>query len=537
MVKKRKILMCNEASIMNSGYANYGKELLQRLYDTNKYEIAELGCYATIEDPRCKTIPWKFYPNAVSSKDERYTKYLSAVANTYGFWRFDLVCLDFKPDIVIDIRDPWMFEFESFSPLKDFYSWIIMPPVDSIPQKKEWLNTFALADIVIPYTDWAKKALEPLQQHNLYSQIAPAGVNPNIFKPLNNIKDKYGLTNKFVIGAVMRNQKRKLIPSIMELFTKLISQTDKEILLYLHTTYPEIAGWDLPELLVQYNLLDKVLFTYTCKQCKHYFPSVFRGAQTFCTKCGSHSSTLSGTGDGIKESDLAEVYNVFDVCLQYAICEGFGIPQIEAGACGIPVCSVDYTAMSEVSRNISGYQIPPQTVFYEMESHAYRAYPDIEYTLQVLLKIINMDTAELADLKQKIRSSTLANYSWDKTINTWIGAIDSVDLTKNRSWSDPRQFTIPPVVDIDYSLSPFDLTKYICDNIIQNPDLLFSEYCQKSIRDLDHGVSKTPSGFTKYTKEMMVKNLEQYTNHKVFLDDIRLSNKALMEDFIDYARG
>jgi glycosyltransferase involved in cell wall biosynthesis len=534
---KKKILLCNEASFMNSGYANYGRELLQGLYDTNKYEIAELGCYATVEDSRGKKLPWKFYPNAVSQKDDRYSKYSSSTSNTFGFWRFDLVCLDFKPDVVIDIRDPWMFEYQSFSPLKEFFHWIIMPPVDSTPQKNEWINTFKLADVVIPYTDWAKKSLKILENQNLYTKTAPAGVNHNIFKPIANIKTKYNLNDYFIIGAVMRNQRRKLIPSIMEVFKQVIKQTDKQCLLYLHTTYPELVGWDIPQLLVEHNIIDKVLFTYLCKTCRHYYPSVFRGAQTFCPKCDNYSCVLSGTGDGIKEYELAEIYNIFDVLLQYAICEGFGIPQIEAGACGVPVCSVDYTAMSEVVRNIGGYPVPAKNIFCELESHAYRAYPDDDYTTKILLDIIKMDGDSKIKLKETLRNKTIEHYDWKNTITTWIEAIDSLDSDKKRSWSDKKRFTIPPVVDIDYSLSAFELSEYICDRVINNKSLLFSEFCQKSIRDLDHGISRSNNGFEVYTKEMLVKRLEQYANHKVFIDDIRLSNNALMEDFIEYARG
>jgi glycosyltransferase involved in cell wall biosynthesis len=535
--RKKRILLCNEASIMNSGYANYGRELLRGLYDSNKYELAELGCYATVEDSRGKKLPWKFYPNAVSQKDERYSKYSSSTANTFGFWRFDLVCLDFKPDVVIDIRDPWMFEYQSFSPLKEFFHWIIMPPVDSVPQKTEWINTFRLADVVIPYTNWAKQSLKILDNHNLCQNIAPAGIDHNVFKPMKDIKNKYGLEDTFVVGAVMRNQRRKLIPSIMDVFKQLTEQTDKKCLLYLHTTYPELAGWDIPQFLIQHNITDKVLFTYSCKKCRHYYPSVFRGAQTFCPKCDNYSCVLSGTGDGIKDHELAEIYNTFDVLLQYAICEGFGIPQIEAGACGVPVCSVDYTAMSEVVRNLDSYPIPAKTIFCELESHAYRAYPDDKYTVEILLDLINMDNNKKSGIKENIRNKTIEHYNWQSTINTWVDAIESLDYSKKRSWSDKKQFTIPPIVDIDYSLSAFELTEYICDKIIQNKDLVFSELCQRSIRDLDHGISKSNNGFSVYTKEMLVKSLEQYANHKVFIDDIRLSNKAIMEDFIEYARG
>ena len=66
MTKKR-IMMVGESSHVKSGFGNYTKEILSRLYATNKYEIAELSCYRTPEDP--KTEPWKIYPVAVSSND------------------------------------------------------------------------------------------------------------------------------------------------------------------------------------------------------------------------------------------------------------------------------------------------------------------------------------------------------------------------------------------------------------------------------------------------------------------------------------
>ena len=40
--------------------------------------------------------------------------------------------------------------------------------------------------------------------------------------------------------------------------------------------------------------------------------------------------------------------NTFDLYVQYANSEGFGLPQVEAAGCGIPVASVDYSAMSSV---------------------------------------------------------------------------------------------------------------------------------------------------------------------------------------------
>ena len=61
--RKLRILWCGEASFLNTGYSIYAKEVLTRLYETEKYEIAELACYAAHDNPSLKDVPWRVYPN------------------------------------------------------------------------------------------------------------------------------------------------------------------------------------------------------------------------------------------------------------------------------------------------------------------------------------------------------------------------------------------------------------------------------------------------------------------------------------------
>ena len=56
-MNKLKILMCSEASFLSSGFSIYAKEILSRLHNTNKYEIAEFASYGLVNDPRDKSIP------------------------------------------------------------------------------------------------------------------------------------------------------------------------------------------------------------------------------------------------------------------------------------------------------------------------------------------------------------------------------------------------------------------------------------------------------------------------------------------------
>ena len=131
MTKKR-ILFCGESSHITSGFGVYTKEIMSRLFSLNKYDIAEFASYRTVGTPKTET--WKIYPNAVDQKDNRIKNYLSSKINQFGQWRFEFVLNDFRPDIVIDVRDVWMLSYQQTSVYRPFYHWMIAPTMDAMPQ-------------------------------------------------------------------------------------------------------------------------------------------------------------------------------------------------------------------------------------------------------------------------------------------------------------------------------------------------------------------------------------------------------------------
>ena len=159
--RKKKILLCNEASFLNTGYATYGRELMKRLYASNKYELAELATYVSPNDERFSQIPWKTYSNLPDPNDAQESDlYRSNVTYQFGEFKFEHVLLDFQPDIVVDIRDWWMLEFEERSPFRGLFYWAIMPTVDASPQNEQWLSTYNSADAVFNYSDWGYEVLK-----------------------------------------------------------------------------------------------------------------------------------------------------------------------------------------------------------------------------------------------------------------------------------------------------------------------------------------------------------------------------------------
>ena len=144
-MRKKKILFCGEATYLNTGYATYAREIMRRLHSTQKYTLAEFASYGSLSDPRASSIPWKMYPN-MPITDEEKERYAEIPTNQFGEWQFEPVLLDFQPDIVCDIRDFWMFEYQERSPYRPYFHWVIMPTVDSSPQNEQWIATFANAD-------------------------------------------------------------------------------------------------------------------------------------------------------------------------------------------------------------------------------------------------------------------------------------------------------------------------------------------------------------------------------------------------------
>lgn len=544
---KKRVLVCGESSHLGSGFGKYTKNLMQRLYDSEKYDIAELSCYRTTSTP--KTEPWTIYPVAVDKNHPSYDEYQKIENNKYGQWRYDLALIYFKPHIVVDFRDFWNFTFQETSPLRNFYHWLIAPTYDSAPPRIDVVNRFKNADTLCFHTQGAMDNL--VQEYNYKSDnignIVSDAIDHTIFKPIGYSKKfhkiKFGLPdNSFIVGSVMRNQKRKLIPDLLSTFAKFAANhSEKNPILYLHTSYPEIMGWDLPALLLEYNIANRVYITYICKQCEHYFASKYKGMSTHCTKCGKYAASIANVQRHISDQDLCKIYNLFDVYVQYAICEGFGIPPVEAAACGVPIITIDSEAMGEVGKNLNAMMVPVKRIFRELETNANRIYPDNDALYAKLIECSNMDNNTLNNIGKSCRKSCLDNYNWHKTAIAYQEIFDSVDISKKLSWDDTPKRNTNPSYKVPSHTSNRDMIYDIIDNIIYDPFLKKTDFIELLIRCLDDGVITEGAIVKPFSLNEGIKLLEAYMNNKNGLELLRLKDPLVMsaydnkmKDFIEY---
>jgi glycosyltransferase involved in cell wall biosynthesis len=541
--------MVGEASYTYSGFGTYTNEIMKRLAQTNKYELAEFASYGFVNDPRDKDVGWRLYANAVKDNDQRANLYHSKHTYQWGEWRFDKVCLDFKPDIVWSIRDPWMDEWINDSPFRKFFHFVWMPTVDSAPQQEQWIDAFKDADGIFTYSDWNLEVLrkEGNGQIKLQCSASP-GADLSIFKPIkdkDNHKFNMGLSpNMKIVGTVMRNQRRKLYPDILDGFRIFIekcheqglTELAKNAYLYIHTSYPD-AGWNFPKILKESGISHKVIFSYLCRACGKWFASPFQDAMCTCIHCGTiNAAVLPNVTSGVSSEILGKIMQCFDVYLQISICEGYGMPQVEACACGIPTMGMPYSATKDILEKSGGIPIKIAKSYLEIETQAYRMMPDNNSLADELIKFFSLDKKTIEKLSKKARLACEKFYNYDNTAKIWENYFDSVILKDNQGKWD----TTPPLIyeipeKIPENLNNEQFICFIFNNVLYQPKLRYSLIGLKLITELNLGV-RLENGIKPISREEIFNWAKEKAKHFIICEKIRSGIITIEpEDFINYA--
>ena len=486
--RKKRVLFVSEAAYLNTGYAKYSKEVISRMQKTGKYDIAEFSIYGRHDEPKRKNIGWKNYPNMPDPENqEQLQAYNSNNSNQFGAWRFERVCLDFEPDIVLTIRDFWMDSFIYHSPYRRIFSWAWMPTVDASPQNQEWLDMFRDADYVLTYSHWAKKIIEQQggKKINTVGVASPSAAP--CFTPMNRseIRSQLGLRDDVnIIGTVMRNQRRKLFPALAESFSKYLKKSgDNNTFLYFHTSFPD-AGWNLPQIIHENEISSRVIMTYVCEQCGSVEPSFFRDSKKQCGNCRKFSSTPSSVGNGVSDEILAKIYNIFDLYVQCANSEGFGLPQVEAAACGIPIACTNYSAMEDVVNYLGAYPID-YSCYKELETGCNRAVPYTDSIVDIFTNFFSKSVDDRKSHRNKTRELFEENYSWEKTAEEWMKVVDICDYA---DWKQEARIIGTQQIDINIP-SNHGFLQQLANLIFYDPHKK-SYFFRNMIADLNRGMAK-----------------------------------------------
>jgi len=489
-MRRKKILLCTEGHHLPTGYSVYSKELLSRLCTDPRFEVAELACYTDAETAKKQQKGWRIFANQPKKNGKDWSLYKSNPTSEFGDFTFNHVLLEFMPDFVMDIRDWWMFEFQQRSPFRDLFHWCIMPTVDAAPQNIQWIDTFASAEAVFAYSEFGRDVLlEQCDSLNFVDVASPCVSDE--FHPVENKenhKDRLGINpESFIFGTVMRNQRRKLYPDLFKTFRQFLDSSQAtNAYLHCHTSYPDI-GWDMPELLQKYGLTNRVLFTYKCKSCGELSATFFDDVIAHCYSCGTFKRELVGINNQLERDELAMIYNMFDVYIQYANSEGFGMPQLEAAQCGVPVVTIDYSAMQSVADNIGAIKLSPLSLAVECETGCERVVPNNDSLLVSMLDLYNTPLEKLKQLGFSMRQKTRENYNWDKTAKTWADYFAKTPVKNpNETWFSPPKILEPLATSVPDGLTIKDQVDFIFTNVLRKPELIGSYIWRRTIKELTY---------------------------------------------------
>lgn len=164
-----------------------------------------------------------------------------------------------------------------------------------------------------------------MQEAGLECFYAPHGIDTQVFAPMDRAQARADLgipDGAFVVGMVAANKgypSRKCWSRAVEAFARFARRHDDAVL-YMHTEVQGTIGHPLAAQLATTGIpASRLLVTDPYMQ-------------------------IVGGPDG----HVARLHSSFDVLLNPSMGEGFGIPVVEAQACGTPVIVTDCTAMTEM---------------------------------------------------------------------------------------------------------------------------------------------------------------------------------------------
>lgn len=319
-----------------------------------------------------------------------------------------------QSDCIISLLDAWVMEPQNNAGLP-WFPWF---PIDCEPMPRAVLEKVRLATKGIAMSKFGQAQAAAAGLETFY---VPHGVETDIFKPVSGSRDRLKWpADKFIVGMVAANKDNPPRKSFFELITafKAFHLKHPDTLLYLHTDDGTRGGQGV-------NLVDycQAMGLHIAYQDNY---EVADGVEVLFS---DQFTTLMGLPDPY----MVDVYNGLDVLMLCSMGEGFGIPLIEAQACGCPVITGDWTSMGELC--FSGWKIKKSEARQTWEPFfkSWRWQVNPEAVIDRLLKAYEMRGNQ--DYRSRARDGALA-YDADKiTEKYWKPVLSEIEEILNASKS------------------------------------------------------------------------------------------------------
>lgn len=389
--RKLRILISSNAPFSTSGYGQQVAEFAPRLRDAG-YEVA-VSCFFGLEGNKIMLDGITCYPK---------------IADTWGADAMVNHALHFKADVVMTLQDLWVVDPNALRQLK---RWIPIVPIDHNPIPPAIYERLKLAYRIVTYSKFGR---DELQRLGMYSTYIPHTVDTNIYKPMDKkaLRKKIGVPdNMFLFGMVAANKDnppRKSFQEAMDAF-KVFHEKHPNSGMYFHTLLAQAGGFPIEEY------------------------AKFLGFQQNIYHLQPYEQLFLAD-----KAVMASIYNCMDCLLAPSTNEGFGVPIIEAQACGVPVITNNWTAMPELVKDgKTGY-------ICEVASKRFTpllSYIGIPSTKSIYEKMELVFKSDREKMRDDARKHILNNYDTDKVVKErWLPFLARVkdEIFKSEVDSSPE---------------------------------------------------------------------------------------------------
>lgn len=311
-----------------------------------------------------------------------------------------------KAEAVVTLLDLFVLSQDIWSQLE--VPWIAWTPIDSFTIGHPTVEILKHVDYPVAMSHWG--ANQMIGEGIDPEAVIYHAVDTEVFRPLDKKECRKALgipEDMYLVGMVMANKgNRKQFPlQLLAVKHWMDANPDLDIRIYLHTEPTAgMGGYDMKSLVKKVGLEGKVFST------NQYDVSVIP----------------------MSAEAMARVYNSFDVLMNCSSGEGFGVPIVEAQACGIPVITQNFSAMTEITHN--GYAVESQHP--EMGLHmGWMAIPDVEqmvYRLDCVYRMLGSQEAMLGRVwVEQNCSIPVVMRQWDNLLRR-VAKDTKVDINANR---------------------------------------------------------------------------------------------------------
>ena len=309
--------------------SNYGNEGVNTTYDTG---FGEIPVYARGNES---------YSNDVTPAHHKHWKALNPD----------------QPDLLITLYDVWVLNNKAFDSIP-IASWTPIDHNPVPPAVLKWLQKENVTPLAM-----SKFGLQQIEQVGVKGHYVPHSIDTKVFSQTDKIKDQpinefMGFEDgRFIVGMNAANKSsgilhRKAYSENFMAFA-LFARKHPDAMLYVHADASSQHGWNLIALAQLLGIpTDNLTFPD---------PLAYRY--------------------GMSQETLAGIYSSWDVMLATSYGEGFGIPTVEAQACGVPVIVSNFAASPELVGD--GWVISGQPL-YDPAQHSFWHVPSVPEIVEAL---------------------------------------------------------------------------------------------------------------------------------------------------------